>query len=99
MLPTCAHAKVTFDQRHRANTTYTSSRNHFSRYNEPHDFVGTFQYLMDAHVPHKPLNRVILEIPIASKHLERVVANSKACIRRISLGHGTSSGRVRMFFI
>src|SRR5215472_2163430 len=62
----------------------------------PHDLVGAFKDLVDAHVAQIALDREILQIAVAPKELQRLVADVKPGIGRKALGHRTMCRRLRI---
>src|SRR5215472_3118197 len=53
----------------------------------PHDLVGAFEDLVDAHVAQIALDREILQVAVAAKELQRLVADMKPGVGRQPLGH------------
>jgi hypothetical protein len=52
-----------------------------------HDLVGSFEDLVDSEITQEPLDGVILEVAVASVHLEAVVHDVEALVGRELLGH------------
>lgn len=52
-----------------------------------HDLVGAFKDLVDAEVSEEPLNGVVLEVAIATVHLQAVIDNVEALVRGKLLSH------------
>jgi len=54
-----------------------------------HNLVGSFQNLVHSEVSQESLNGVVLKVAIAAVHLQTVVHNVEALVRRKLLSHGT----------
>ena len=61
-----------------------------------HDFVGSFEDLMDAEIAKDTLNWVVLEVAIATVHLEGVVDDIKTFVSRKFFCHCTIHGIIRI---
>jgi len=48
---------------------------HVPRHNEPHDFVGALEDLVHAHIPQVSVERIVLQVAVATKQLQRIVAD------------------------
>ncbi len=53
---------------------------HSAADDEPHDFVGAFQYLMDAHIAQDALNGMIAQIAITAMQLQAAIHHLEARI-------------------
>ena len=65
-----------------------------ARDDEAHDLVGALEDLVNADVSQIPLNLVILEVSVASKHLKGIVADLEARVGGKPLCHGAVNGFV-----
>ena len=61
-----------------------------------HNFVGAFEDLVDAQIPQESLNRVVLQVAIATMHLQAVIDDVEALVGGEFLGHGAVHGVVRV---
>ena len=59
-----------------------------------HNFIGSFEDLMDSEVTEESLDGVILEITVTTVELKRIIDNVKALISGELLGHGAVHGVV-----
>lgn len=65
-----------------------------SRDQHPHHFVAAFQDLMDPAVPHVLLDGIVLQVAVASVHLQGLVADSETFVCSEELGHGAQGHRI-----
>src|SRR3546814_14236355 len=58
----------------------------------PHHLIGAFEDTMDAQVTPEALDRIVLEVTVAAKHLQRAVHHRRSGVARHHLGHGGKAG-------
>jgi len=61
-----------------------------------HDFIGAFEDRVDSKIPQESLNRVLLQVSVATVHLKSIVDNIEALISGDLLGHRAVHGIVRL---
>ena len=57
----------------KTNSSWRGVLEHLPRHNEPHDFVGALEDLVHAHISQVSVERIVLQVAVATKQLQRIV--------------------------
>src|SRR5579859_5864997 len=72
---------------------------HVARDDDAHDFIGAFEYLMNAQIAYDFLDAIVGEITVPAEELKGLVGNVESGIGDIAFCHSAEYGRIGFFGI